>query len=189
MKRKDSLNIPYNSRFIIWKRRIKRIFYWRVTVRLLLTGLHIGGQGKNNWLHLLYLCKAFDTVPPDILVSKMKWHRFDGWTAGWTRNWLGVCIQKVAVSSLVSRWRSMMSTVPHGWTLFNIFVGNTDNGTQCTFSNFVDNTSLCGASNMLEGRDAIKGDLWQDWELGLCEHHEVQQDQVQGPGPVKREAG
>ncbi|KAK4826236.1 hypothetical protein QYF61_006588 [Mycteria americana] len=46
-----------------------------------------------------------------------------------------------------------------GPALFNIFVGNTDSGIECTLSNFDNNTKLCGVVNMLEGRDATQRDL------------------------------
>ena len=46
-----------------------------------------------------------------------------------------------------------------GPTLFNIFVGNMDSGIECTLSKFADDTRLCGAVNMLEGRDVIQRDL------------------------------
>ena len=46
-----------------------------------------------------------------------------------------------------------------GPALFNIFVGNMYSGIVCALSKFADDIKLCGAVNMLEGRDAIQRDL------------------------------
>jgi len=141
---------------------------------------------KRRATDILYLdfCKPFDTVLPNIMVTKLEKNIFDGWTT-----------HRVVVSGSVSEWKLGRSGAPQesvlGPVLFNIFVGDMDHGIECTLSKFAGDTKLSGAVNMLEGRDAIQRDLdrLERWaHVNLTKFSKAKCKVLQEPGSGQSQA-
>jgi len=107
--------------------------------------------------------KAFETVTHNILVSKLERCGSDWQNTCWIRTLLYGCTPRVAVKSLLSRWRPVMTGIPHrsvlGPVLFSIFFRGTDSGIECILRKFADKSKLSSEVDTLEGRNIIPGDL------------------------------
>lgn len=129
--------------------------------------------GKSNWSVYLDRCKAFDTLPQDILVFKFGRQGFEVWF-----NW--GTIGRIAVSISMFKWRQVTNVIPQELVLevlwFGIFAGDMDSETESILSKFFSDTKMCGVTDMKAGHPEGPSQAWevQPWE------HEVQQGQVQG---------
>ncbi|CAM4621103.1 unnamed protein product [Lepidochelys kempii] len=126
-------------------------------------------EGKAVDVLFLDISKAFDTVSHSILASKLKKYGLDEWTIRWIVSWLDCRAQRVVINGSMSSWQPVSSGVPQGLVLglvlFSIFINDLEDGVDCTFSKFADDTKLGGEVNTLEGRDRIQRDQdkLEDW--------------------------
>ena len=104
-------------------------------------------KGHNIDVFYLDFSKAFDRVPHQRLLSKMKCHGIGGDILRWIQSWLSDRKQRVVLNGSFSTWSSVLSGVPQGSVLgpllFIIFINDIDTAVDtvhCFLFKFADDT-------------------------------------------------
>jgi len=111
----------------------------------------------------LDFAKAFDKVPHQRLLSKLRAHGIRGNILRWTENWLSNRKHRVCVNGYQSSWQFVLSGVPQGYVLrpvlFLIFINDLDTGIANHILKFADDTKVFGNINHVNDSTKLQEDL------------------------------
>jgi hypothetical protein len=127
-------------------------------------------SGKPFDVVFLDFAKAFDKVPRERLLEKLRAHGIRQKTLAWIRSWLTGRKQRVVLNGKYSSWTEVLSGVPQGSVLgpilFLIFINDLDNAALFIdlLRKFADDTKLGHTVATEEGRERMQEAL-----ANLCE--------------------
>src|SRR2546425_1888461 len=113
--------------------------------------------------------KAFDKVPYEYLMFKIRELGIVGKIADWIRNWLDGRSQRVGINGTYSEWEKLTSGVPQGLMLgpllFTIFINDFEEGVNNEVLKFADDSKLWGRVETDEERIVLQKalDRLGDW--------------------------
>ena len=130
-------------------------------------------RGEGVDVVFLDLAKAFDKVPHQRLLAKVRAHGVDGKVAAWIRAWLLGRKRRVCVEGAASLWRLVLSGVPQGSVLGPLLLIINDLELQIinTVLKFADDTTVFGTVIDEDDRAVLQEDLqklseWADsWQM------------------------
>ena len=119
--------------------------------------------------------KAFDKVPHQRLLLKLKAHGIGDIITDWIEQWLTDRRQRVVVDGEVSNWKSVLSGVPKGSVLgpilFLIYINDLDDSITSNVLKFADDTKLFRKVNTDGDKQHLQNDLdrlvkWSEkWQM------------------------
>ncbi|KAF7245694.1 RNA-directed DNA polymerase from mobile element jockey [Varanus komodoensis] len=139
-------------------------------------GVAVEPEKISRWLDggdavdVVYLdfSKAFDKVPHDILVEKLRSFGIHQSTVWWIRAWLTDRKQKVTTNGESSGWWPMTKEVPQGTVLglilFNHFINDMEEGVNSLLFKFADDTKTGAVATTEEQVLQIQKDLDRLWK-------------------------
>ena len=119
--------------------------------------------------------KAYDKVPHQILILKLKSHGMGNSIINWIEQWLTDRRQRVVVDGEVSSWKSVLSGVPQGSVLgpilFLVYIDNLEEGVSCNILKFADDSKLFRKTKDIGDKQTLQDDIdklvrWSEkWQM------------------------
>ena len=131
--------------------------------------------------------KAFDKVPHQRLILKLKSHGMGNSIINWIEQWLTDRRQRVVVDGEVSSWKSVLSGVPQGSVLgpilFLVYINDLEEGVTGNILKFADDTKLFTKTKEIGDKQNLQDDIdklvkWSEkmadviqfWEMQMSTH-------------------
>ena len=118
---------------------------------------------------------AFDKVPHQRLILKVKSHGMGNSIINWIEQWLTCRRQRVVVDGEVSSWKSVLSGVPQGSVLGPIlclvYINDLEEGVTGTILKFLDDITLFSKTKEIGDNQNVQDDIdklvkWSEkWQM------------------------
>ena len=153
--------------------------------RSCLTNLLCFLEEITNWVddgspvYVIYLDfqKAFDKVPHQRLILKLKSHGMGNSIVNWIEQWLTDRRKRVVIDGEVSTWKSVLSGVPQGSVLgpilFLVYINDLEEGVTGKILKFADDTKLFTKTKEIGDKKNLQDDIdklakwFEKWRV-LC---------------------